>query len=132
MSLAPSERRALARIENSLSSSDPGLATMLATFTLPTFDGGTPRWKCLLRRIVRIPIPFILAGLVLAAMSAIIVGALLRSGPGDPLCTPSTRAIAGGQTLSCPPAAGPLARPGRPAGNDGIGKPPASADASGR
>jgi hypothetical protein len=35
MSLAPSERRALARIESLLRSSDPRLAAMLATFTHP-------------------------------------------------------------------------------------------------
>src|SRR5438067_8736951 len=35
MSLAPNERRALAGIENALCSSDPRLAAMLATFTLP-------------------------------------------------------------------------------------------------
>ena len=35
MSLLPNEQRALAAIEDSLLDSDPGLAAMLATFTLP-------------------------------------------------------------------------------------------------
>jgi len=35
MSLAPEERRTLARIEDSLSRSDPRLASWLTTFTLP-------------------------------------------------------------------------------------------------
>lgn len=35
MSLAPREKRALARIEDSLRSTDPELATMLARFTVP-------------------------------------------------------------------------------------------------
>lgn len=35
MSLLPGEQRALAAIEDSLSNSDPKLAAMLATFTLP-------------------------------------------------------------------------------------------------
>jgi hypothetical protein len=47
MSLAPSEREALARIEDALRSSDPALAAKFATFTALTRGGKVPRWKCL-------------------------------------------------------------------------------------
>jgi Protein of unknown function (DUF3040) len=62
MSLAPSERRALARIESLLRSSDPGLATMLATFTHPAHLA-RDRFK-----------RFIPVALAMAAMGLIIVG----------------------------------------------------------
>jgi hypothetical protein len=107
MSLAPSERRALGRIEDSLSRSDPRLATMLATFTLTPFCGNTPRLASVLRRIT-LTKRLMLAVTTLAALAVIMISALLHSSRADPLCSPAAR-VAGGQTLSCPPAAGPRA-----------------------
>ena len=53
MSLTPAERRALARIEDSLRSSDPGLAAMLATFALPGPGAKVAALIRLPRRITR-------------------------------------------------------------------------------
>lgn len=44
MSLAPREQQVLARIEDSFRSTDPWLATMLATFTVATSRRDIPRW----------------------------------------------------------------------------------------
>lgn len=126
MSLAPGERQALASIEDSLCRSDPRLATMLVTFTLPACRGRTPRRK----RLSRGALPamrLIVAGLVLAVLSLAVAGALARNGLGNPLCTPVSRnVIAGRQALSCPPArSGAPSRPSRPAGFSGVHARPA-------
>ena len=105
MSLAPRERQALAGIENSLSSSDPRLATMLATFTLPAFRGRIPGWKSWVRRTLRAK-RFIVAAAALIAICVIVINGLLSSGHGHQSCEPDTRVITSGQTLTCPPAAG--------------------------
>jgi hypothetical protein len=130
MSLTPAERRALARIEDSLRVSDPRLAATLATFALP---GSGPKIAALVRMPRRITRArhFIVAALALAAMCVLFVGAVLQGGGGDPLCIPGARVITGGQALNCPPAAGPPARRSRPARNGGTGRLPASHGASG-
>lgn len=45
MSLAPKEQQALAEIEDSLRKSDPVLATMLTTFTVPSSGSRMSRRK---------------------------------------------------------------------------------------
>lgn len=65
MSLAPAERQALARIEDSLRRSDPRLASMLTQFRLP-----------LTRRLPRLG-PFVLLMGVLAVVFLLVVTAVL-------------------------------------------------------
>jgi hypothetical protein len=86
MSLLPNEQRVLDRIEASLASSDPRLATMLTTFTPPLtgrvivrtnrlFESRPGRW---------------LAGIAVAVvMIALLATAWLTSGPARPvICRP--------------------------------------------
>jgi DUF3040 family protein len=130
MSLTPAERRALARIEDSLRGSDPGLAAMLATFALPGPRAKVAALIRLPRRITRAR-PLILAAIALATMCVIFISALQRGG-GDPLCIPGAHVITGGQTLNCPPAAGPPAYRGRPARSGGTSRLSANQGAAGR
>ncbi|HLX47779.1 MAG TPA: DUF3040 domain-containing protein [Streptosporangiaceae bacterium] len=81
MSLVPSERRALARIENVLRSSDPGLATMLATFTHPKHRNGLFTW----RRIK----PFVPVALAITGICLIVAGGILLGRGGRPVCDSS-------------------------------------------
>lgn len=70
MSLAPSEQRALAKIEDRLRTSDPRLAVMLATFTVlaahrpaphrPRRSRGRLRLTCTLAAIAATTILFVL------------------------------------------------------------------------
>jgi hypothetical protein len=76
MSLAPSERKALARIENLLRSSDPGLATMLATFTHPKHRDGVFTWR---RLKYFIPVTLAIAGICLIIAGGILLGRGSRS-----------------------------------------------------
>jgi Protein of unknown function (DUF3040) len=74
MSLAPDEKRALALIENSLRSTDPVLATMLARFTVPgqwKIRRQGSRWQ---QTMLCLPVVFLViaaAGLVLLALLCI-------------------------------------------------------------
>lgn len=93
MSLAPDERRTLARIEDSLSRSDPRLAAWLTTFTLPVWLRLTvgcrraimrashlarpPRWTARLAVLV--------AGL--AVVSLMVAGMVALSRVRMPSCT---------------------------------------------
>jgi Protein of unknown function (DUF3040) len=122
MSLTPAEQRALARIEDSLRRSDPGLAAMLATFTPPGFGAKVAARVRPSRRMMWVR-PLMLAVIALIAICVICIGALLQGG-GGPLCPPGLGVIAGGQTLSCPPV-GPPGYQGPPAGKGGIGRLPA-------
>jgi hypothetical protein len=72
MSLAPAERRALARIEDSLCRSDPGLARMLTRFRLPITCGG---WTIAARRLrrARLLVPLILAVTIVLYVLAIVL-----------------------------------------------------------
>ena len=70
MSLAPNERRALAGIENALRSSDPRLAAMLATFTVPITLRVIVRLTRLLRRRSR---RLLCAAVALAAVCAVVL-----------------------------------------------------------
>jgi hypothetical protein len=81
MSLAPSERRALARIENLLRSSDPGLATMLATFTHPKHRDGFLTWRRLKR--------FVPVALAITGICLIVVGGILLGRGGRSVCDSS-------------------------------------------
>jgi Protein of unknown function (DUF3040) len=73
MSLAPAERRALARIEDSLCRSDPRLARMLTRFRVPITRGG---WKVLARRPrqLRLFVPLILTVTIFLCVLAIVLG----------------------------------------------------------
>src|SRR5947209_5215601 len=73
MSLAPAERRALARIEDSLCRSDPGLARMLTRFRLPITRGGSKIPVQKLRR-VRLFVPLIFAVTVVLCVLAVVPG----------------------------------------------------------
>jgi hypothetical protein len=109
MSLAPREQRVLAKIEHSLRSSDPRLAHMLATFSLPAFRGG-------IQHLLRLRFKdFVPPALALVAISLIICGGLLLSHTGPASCAlHSARPIAAGRLSTCQPAGGD-ARPLGPA-----------------
>lgn len=81
MSLAPSERRALARIEILLRSSDPGLATMLATFTHPKHRDGLFTW----RRIKH----FVPVTIAVTIICLVILGGILLGHTGRSVCDSS-------------------------------------------
>jgi hypothetical protein len=74
MSLAPSERRVLAEIEQSLSTVDPKLAARMATFARLAQDDTIARWRSLspwrlrLRRVVLIAIALAIVGLFIFAV----------------------------------------------------------------
>ena len=128
MSLAPGERRALTRIEIALSRSDPGLARMLATFSVPPRPGRTWRRECLARRILRAR-RFILVAIAVVAMSVMLIGGLLGGSGGNRLCLrDGGHVLTGGQALTCPPAVGAPPHRARPAGRDDLdGQPRRSA-----
>ena len=73
MSLAPAERRALARIEDSLCRSDPGLARMLTRFRLPVTRGG---WMVPVHRLRRgrLFVALMLAMILCLCVLAIVFG----------------------------------------------------------
>jgi Protein of unknown function (DUF3040) len=74
MSLAPSERQALAEIEQSLSTVDPKLAARMATFARLAQGDSIARWKSLspwrlwLRRIAIVAIALVIVGLFIFAV----------------------------------------------------------------
>jgi hypothetical protein len=74
MSLAPREQWALARIEHSLARSDPRLATMLATFTLPFAGRVMVRaWRLVrFRRVALVVMTLAVVGLLIAAWAAFV------------------------------------------------------------
>ena len=132
MSLLPEEQRALAGIEGSLRRSDPGLATMLATFTVTlSLRGGIPRRKGLppkrsrIRRILPVALVAALAGFLLLA--------LLLSKPGQPsqpACPPRHVGIgAFGPAGDCQLGGSP-SRLSKSAAGDGPAAPPAPGAAS--
>jgi hypothetical protein len=73
MSLAPGEQRALARIEDSLRTSDPQLAMMLATFSV-LVTRRTRRCRC---RACSPPWRLRLRGLVMTLLAAAVIGLLV-------------------------------------------------------
>ncbi|HEY2575228.1 MAG TPA: DUF3040 domain-containing protein [Streptosporangiaceae bacterium] len=81
MSLAPGERRALARIETLLRSSDPGLATMLATFTHPAHRDGFFTWRRLKH--------FVPVTIAVAVICLVILGGILLGRGGRSVCDSS-------------------------------------------
>jgi hypothetical protein len=102
MSLAPAERRALARIEESLCRSDPRLASMLTRFSLPVWRGG---WAGLTRRHRRLGsfLPVVMA-VAMVLLPALVIGlsvaAPLSCGPrGGAASAAATAHVRG-----CPPA----------------------------
>jgi hypothetical protein len=116
MSLAPSERRALARIEDSLRSTDHKLAAKVATFNVLASRGRVPRWKWLspwrlrLKRIIPITV-------AVAALGVLILTAIVFSHSGqsrDASC--GVYGVTGGR-VNCTPAGGPSRLQNRTAGN---------------
>jgi hypothetical protein len=114
MSLAPRERRTLASMEDSLCASDPRLAAMLATFTLPGrrtrllirargFGKRIGRGRVALLRHKR-PI---LTVLVLAVLLLTMIGLLSRTTPGQRLCAPGQARVSAGSSMPvCQPGIG--------------------------
>jgi hypothetical protein len=101
MSLAPREQRLLVKIEHALRSSDPRLAHMLATFTLPAFRGGI---QLLFRLRVK---DFAPPALAIMAIGLIVAGGLLLGRPSRADCgLPGARPIAAGRLSTCQPATG--------------------------
>lgn len=104
MSLVPSEREVLARIEDSLRSSDPRLATMLTTFSLPGYGGTVLIWmrRCLQQlRYKRL----VLVTIAVVAVTLAMIGLLPHAGSSRSPCAPGGRQlIVAGQVRSCPPA----------------------------
>ena|SRR5487761_509304 len=125
MSLAPKEQRALAGIEDSLSRSDPRLATMLATFTVPSSRGRIPRWKALppgrsrIRRFIPVTLATALTGLA-------VLGGLLLSHPSQQACTPRSGGVTAFRLIiGCQPGGSPPRHSKRAAGNGSAAAPPA-------
>jgi hypothetical protein len=126
MSLAPSEREALARIESSLRSSDPRLAARMATFTALASRRRIPRWKCLspwrlrIRRLIPLAVATAVAALV-------VLGGVFLShtsqvpGPPRNVCR-----VAIVQTSNCQSAGRAPAHPNRPAGHGTTATQPAA------
>jgi hypothetical protein len=88
MSLAPSERRALARIETLLRKSDPGLASMLATFTHPAHRGGFLGRLFSWRTWQRIK-HFVPVTVAVGVICLVILGGILLGHAGRNACGPS-------------------------------------------
>jgi hypothetical protein len=88
MSLAPSERRALAGIEDALCNSDPRLAAQLARFSPLTSRSRIPQWKCWARwRLwIRDLLPTMV---VLGACGLLVLLVALFSHPNRPADTPA-------------------------------------------
>jgi hypothetical protein len=102
MSLAPGERLALAWIEDALRYSDPRLAAMLATFTLPR----TLRLRIRGERLARSRVGRVVAvTIALAAMCVSVLAWLLPAPRGQPACPP------GRQPLTCQAAARSTSQP---------------------
>lgn len=117
MSLAPRDRQALARIEDSLRSTDPRLAAMLTTFTVITSHRKIPRWRCLspwrlrIRRFVplTLAVALIAGGLVLfSTLSQVSHAPATPGGCGTAITQlascPGTGASHAGQDSAGPPA----------------------------
>lgn len=130
MSLAPEEQRNLARIEDSLSRSDPRLATMLATFTVRSFRGRIPLWKGLCQGWLRIK-PFIPVAFA-TALALAILGGLLLTHASQPSCTPRSGTVSAFRLIAdCQPG-GSLSRRSKRAAGSGITAPSSPEMASGR
>jgi hypothetical protein len=100
MSLAPSERKALAVIEASLRTTDPRLAARMATFTALVSRGRIPRWKCLSPWRLRIR-RFRVAGLVTAMLILTVVCGLLGLRGHASTTSPSRCGIAVEKLAGC-------------------------------
>jgi len=112
MGLVPRERRTLARIEQSLQRSDPGLAARLATFTSFTSGSAIPRWERLSPWWLRLRcLALLTAGTAATALfvAALVVGQVRHSsGAPRAVCN-----VAAGRLSICQPADGPPGHPGR-------------------
>jgi len=111
MSLTPAERRALTGVENELRRSDPGLAAMLTTFTLPLTLRPTICLARAFRRVAgRLALALILPGACVIAMSWLMI-----SQPSQPGCPPGIRASSPGQVGGiCDRSGGSAFRSGEP------------------
>lgn len=124
MSLAPKERRALAGIEEALRRSDPRLATMLTTFTMPPAWNSIRRWRSLHLRRSR-TMPFFPVALAIAMAGLAILAGLLLGHSRQPLC-PSLHTNLSASVLasSCQRGAGTYNSAGRAQVNDGAAAQP--------
>jgi hypothetical protein len=81
MSLAPSEQRALARIEESLRNSDPQLSAMMTVFTVLASRRRIRPWTCLSPWRLRLKrLAVVMLGL--AAMGTVVLAAALLGHTG--------------------------------------------------
>ena len=103
MSLVPSEQHLLTRIEHSLRSTDPRLARMLATFTLPAFRGGLAHLFRSRRR------EFVPPALTLVAIGLIVCCGLLLGRVYPVRCTHP--GVAAGSPNTCRTAGGTARQP---------------------
>lgn len=115
MSLVPAERRALARIEYSLSRSDPRLASMLTRFSLPTSRGGR---IVTVRRLARLR-PFLPAMIAVIVVFLFVVAIVFSPATPSPCSARSEPGFAAvtEQVSGCPPAGHRGHDPGHVAGN---------------
>jgi hypothetical protein len=81
MSLAPSEQRALTRIEESLRNSDPQLAAMMTVFTVLVSRRRIRPWTCLSPWRLRLK-RLAVVTLALAAIGAVVLAAALSGRSG--------------------------------------------------
>ena len=100
MSLAPREKRVLADIEDSLRSTDPRLATMLAGFTVPRW------WK--IRQALSWQLAKIcLTAIFLAATAAgLVLFGLLSAPARQQQCASPHQGLPGLTFAACPPPRG--------------------------
>jgi hypothetical protein len=112
MGLVPRERRTLARIEQSLQRSDPGLAAQFARFTSFTSRSAIPRWERLAPWWLRLRrLALLTAGTTAAALfvAALVLGQVRHSsGAPRAVCN-----VAAGRLSLCQPAGGPPGHLGR-------------------
>jgi hypothetical protein len=117
MSLAPSERRTLAGIEDALRNSEPRLAAQLTRFALPASRTRVRQWKCWARwRLwIRDLLPTVA---VLGACGLLVSLVALFSHSTRTADTPRTRCgVAAAGVNGCWPAGGPSGQVYRPVGH---------------
>jgi len=100
MSLKPHEKRVLAGIENTLCRTDPELAAMLATFTVPR------RWKIRRPQLGWRPVKVYLTATVFAIAAALVLWGLLSIPAHQQQCAPQRQGLPGLTFAACAPVHG--------------------------